>query len=111
VSVAEQQVLRCLAEAPGPLSLTALAACTHRDVSSVSVLVQKLHARRLVHRRPDPDDRRRILLSPTPAGRGVLTATPDGVQTALARTVAAWPAARVRAATELLLQLTEGLTP
>ena len=108
-SPAELAVLRCLAAAPGPLSLAALAACVQRDASSVSVLVQRLRIRRLVQRKSDPQDSRRLRLSVTPAGRRVAQESPDGTGSALAHAVAAWPADRRRAALDLLTRITEVL--
>ncbi len=105
VTTAELTVLRCLVETSGLQSLTAVAECIHRDASSVSVIVQHLHERRLVQKRPDPVDRRRVLLAASPRGRRVVQVRPDEVRTALARAVAEWPADRVRGATELLVQL------
>ena len=109
VSMAERTVLRCLAEAPGPLSLSAVADCIHRDASSVCVVAHRLSVRRLVQKRSDPEDRRRVLLSTTAKGRRAAEETPDGAGDALARAVAAAPLEQVRTATALLGQLAAAL--
>ena len=81
----------------------------HRDVSSVSVLVQRLHERRFVQKRPDPVDQRRLLLSATPRGRRLVQDAPDGAHMAPAVALADWPADRVQDATDLLRQLAAAL--
>ena len=108
-SPAEHAVLRCLADGDGPLSLVALARRIERDEGSACVLVQRLHARRLVRKRPDPTDGRRLQISATPAGRRVAEDVLDDSSSALAHALAAWPAERVDAAAALLTQLTEAL--
>ena len=109
VSVAERAALRCLADAPGPLSLGGLSARLHRDPSSASVVVTRLVARRLVRKRPCLDDRRRCLLSVTAAGRRAVAHTPDGASAALTRALAAWRPARARTFGRLLSQLAQRL--
>lgn len=74
VSAAQLFVLNTLADAPS-LSLAELAGRTLTDQSSVSTVVARLVARRLVSRKPARDDRRRAELTLTAAGqRMVLTA-------------------------------------
>jgi DNA-binding MarR family transcriptional regulator len=109
VSAAERPLLACLAEAAAPLSLGELAACVHRDPSSVSVVVTRLVARGLVEKRPCPDDRRRCLLRATAAGRRAATHAPDAPGTALARALDAWPERRVRTSARLLTGLARRL--
>jgi DNA-binding MarR family transcriptional regulator len=53
----------------GPARATHLAAALLMDLSVVSRQVRSLVQRGLVERRPDPDDRRGTLLTPTDAGR------------------------------------------
>ena len=108
-SPAEHAVLRCLADADGPLSLVALAGRIARDQGSACVLVQRLHARRLVQKWPDPTDGRRLQISVTAAGRRAADEVLDDSSSALAHALAAWPAGRVEAAAALLAQLTEAL--
>ena len=109
VTTAEATALRCLADAPAPITLRELAECLHRDASSVSVVVSRLTERGLVRKRPCPDDRRRCLLSATPAGRRVATETPCETGAALERALETWPPERVRALTRLLARLTDAL--
>jgi DNA-binding MarR family transcriptional regulator len=52
----------------GPLSLSALADAIGVDAPYATLIVDSLEERGLVERQPDPDDRRRKLVSLTPAG-------------------------------------------
>ena len=79
VTGAQLFVLRALA-GPAPISLNAVAARTHTHQSTVSVVVKRLVARRLVQRTPATDDRRRLELSLTPRGRAVLERAPLAAQ-------------------------------
>ncbi len=72
-------VLRRLADS-GPLSVNELAARTFTHQSSVSVVVSRLRARRLVAAHPDSRDGRRRILALTAAGGAALAAAPDAAQ-------------------------------
>jgi DNA-binding MarR family transcriptional regulator len=52
----------------GPLSLSGLAEAVGVDAPYATLIVDSLEERGLVERQPDPDDRRRKLVSLTPAG-------------------------------------------
>jgi DNA-binding MarR family transcriptional regulator len=52
----------------GPLSLSALADAIGVDAPYATLIVDSLEERGLVERQPDPDDRRRKLVTLTPAG-------------------------------------------
>ncbi|MBL0311567.1 MAG: MarR family transcriptional regulator [Holophagaceae bacterium] len=82
LSAAQMFVLHVLQGEPG-LSLGELADRTVTDQSSVSVVVRKLHEKRLVVKRTAKDDRRRIEVSLTPAGMRVAEGAPRPVQEAL----------------------------
>src|SRR6476469_8322187 len=75
VSGAQLFVLQRLAESPGA-SLNELAARTHTHQSSVSAVVTKLVARRLVRRSKAANDARRLELSLTPAGHRLVIRAP-----------------------------------
>jgi DNA-binding MarR family transcriptional regulator len=79
ISGAQLFVLRELVERPGQ-SLRDLVARTLTSQSSVSEVVARLVEGGLVSRRAAPDDGRRAVLSPTPAGRALLRAAPPTVQ-------------------------------
>jgi MarR family transcriptional regulator, lower aerobic nicotinate degradation pathway regulator len=75
ISLAQLFVLEQLAEHPG-CSVNDLAALTGTHQSSVSVVVRKLTERGLAEKRTASDDARRVELSLTPEGRGLLGRSP-----------------------------------
>ncbi|HUJ58195.1 MAG TPA: MarR family transcriptional regulator [Kofleriaceae bacterium] len=93
LSAAQLYVLRSLADAPAQ-SLGELAERTLTDQSSVSTVVAKLAARRLVTRIATADDRRRISIRLTAAGQQVANATRRLPQTRIADAVRAMPLRR-----------------
>jgi DNA-binding MarR family transcriptional regulator len=58
----------------GPLSLSGLAEATGVDAPYATLIVDSLEERGLVERQPDPGDRRRKLVTLTPAGRDAVAA-------------------------------------
>jgi DNA-binding MarR family transcriptional regulator len=82
VSGAQLFVLRTLASAPA-ISLNDLAARTRTHQSTVSVVVSRLVARRLVRRHQSQTDGRRVELSLSPKGRSLLERAPLAAQDAL----------------------------
>jgi DNA-binding MarR family transcriptional regulator len=79
VSAAQLFVLQRLAGTRG-LSVNELAARTLTHQSSVSVVVSKLAARKLVTRERTADDGRRVAVTLTAAGRAVLERAPAAAQ-------------------------------
>src|ERR1041385_2638370 len=88
-------VLSKLGDAPAP-SVNALARRVHAHQSSVSVVIDRLVARRLARRTPDPADRRRRMIELTPRGRTLLRRAPRTVQSTLVRAIASLPDATRR---------------
>ena len=82
VSGAQLYVLQQLARSPAQ-SLNELAERTLTHQSSVSVVVSRLVARRLVTRTVSPEDARRVVLTLTPAGRALLARAPEAAQARL----------------------------
>ena len=64
----------------GPSALKDLAERMKLDSSTVVGVVDRLVAKGLVVRNPDPDDRRRISLTPTAKGEDILAAAPHPAQ-------------------------------
>ena len=93
VSAAQLYVLRTLADAPAH-SLAELAARTFTDQSSVSTVVSRLVANKLVTRTRAATDRRRAELRLTAAGERVVRAAPALPQRLIADVVRSWPEAR-----------------
>ena len=79
VTGAQLFVLRALA-GPEPLSLNQVAARTHTHQSTVSVVVKRLVARRLIRRAVSALDGRRIQLRLTDRGHAVLERAPLAAQ-------------------------------
>jgi DNA-binding MarR family transcriptional regulator len=77
----------------GPLRATDLAADTLLDLSTVSRQIRSLVERGLVERRPDPEDGRGALLSPTQAGLAAVERYRAQRDQKLAEALAGWPGA------------------
>lgn len=82
ISGAQLFVLQALAQ-DSASSLNALADRTLTDQSSVSVVVKRLFARKLVSRRASRADARRVELALTAAGRKLLARCPEPTQVKL----------------------------
>lgn len=61
-----------LATEPGPVSQNALGRMVAMDAATTKGVVSRLKGRGLVVSRPDPDDKRRHMLSATPKGHDLL---------------------------------------
>jgi MarR family transcriptional regulator, organic hydroperoxide resistance regulator len=86
------------------ISINELARRTHTDQSSVSVVVRKLAARKLLRRESSPIDGRSVVVSMTPAGRRRLQRSPAPAQ---GRLVGALRRMRAERRAELARGLTE----
>lgn len=92
-----------------PLSLGELAARTHTDPSSVSVVVARLVRRRLVVRRAAAEDARRAELRLSASGRALLERAPVPVQVRLIEALEALPRREREALAGTLAGLVERL--
>jgi len=106
LSGAQVFVLEKLREGDG-ISINELADLTHTHQSSVSVVVQKLAQRGLVHRSASAKDGRRVELSLTKKGDRLLRSAPPAAQARLISVLAEFPKARRRLLGQLLLELLE----
>jgi DNA-binding MarR family transcriptional regulator len=82
ISLAQLWVLQILAERPAD-SLNELAIATATHQSSVSVVVRRLVERELVTRTTAHEDKRRVRIELTEAGRALLVKAPPTVQVSL----------------------------
>lgn len=82
ISLAQLWVLQILKEKPAE-SLNELAAATATHQSSVSVVVRRLSDASLVTRATAPEDKRRVRIELTDAGRSLLDRAPTTVQVEL----------------------------
>lgn len=106
VNAAQLFVLQKLAEDPAQ-SLAELAGRTRTDPSSVSVVVSRLVRRGLVSREASADDARRVEISLTATGRGLLRRAPRTAQSQLLDAAAALPARQLRGLAECLEELVD----
>ena len=108
LSAAQLFALQQLAGMTGA-SINDLAARTFTHQSSVSVVVQRLVSRKLVAKTTSSDDRRRVSLTVTEAGRALLRRSPEPVQDRLIAGIAALPAADRRALVTALVAIADTL--
>jgi DNA-binding MarR family transcriptional regulator len=90
LSVPQFRTLGFICRDPGA-SLSAVAEHLGLTPPSTCRLVDGLEARGLVTRQAVPEDRRRVTLAPTAAGRATLAATRSAAQACLARRLANLP--------------------
>ena len=95
LSAAQLFALRKIHER-GTVSLGELSAATLTDLSSVSVVAERLRKRGLLVRRRSLEDRRRIELSLSPAGLDLIKRSPDALQERLVRALKSLPSQRRR---------------
>lgn len=97
---AEYLLLRTLEER-GPLDIGTLAAALGLDPSTAGRQVGQMHAAGLVDREPDPDDRRRNIISATTAGREAAEAVRRRRRASIADLLAGWSPHDVQALGEM----------
>ena len=101
-------VLRVVAGSPG-ISSGALADYLHLHPSTLTGVLQRLERRKLLSRRRDPKDARRVLLELTDAGRRVLKKKSASVEAVVRKAIAREQPAHLSGALELLKRLTSAL--
>jgi DNA-binding MarR family transcriptional regulator len=106
LSAAQLFALRKIHEA-GALSMKALAQATLTDVSSVSVVAERLRAKGLLVRQRSTEDGRRVDLTLSKSGLALLKRSPDPLQTRLVRSLQSLPRRRRRALRQDLAKLVE----
>jgi DNA-binding MarR family transcriptional regulator len=110
LSSAQRFALQLIAEQPS-VSINQLAALTFTHQSSVSVVVQRLVARRMVAKVAAPDDRRRHCLVATAKGRAAVKRAPKAVQQQLIAAIAALPAGERRTLVRALDRVARRVAP
>ena len=108
LSAAQLFVLHALVDAPAR-SVAELARRTLTDQSSVSIVVSRLEARKLLKRTPSREDRRRVELELTAAGKKVVAHGPHAPQPKLIEAVEALPPAKRKRLVEALEMLVEAV--
>ena len=95
----------------GPMNLGALAAAEQVRPPTMSRLVREMEAFGLVQRRPDPRDRRGVILEPTEKGRAMFDRARERRLSALSGAIASLPAedqALMDRAAALMMALARG---
>jgi DNA-binding MarR family transcriptional regulator len=110
LTTAQLFALQQIAAHPGG-SVNDVAALTFTHQSSVSVVIQRLVAARLVVKVRSPDDRRRHHLAPTARGRRVLRSAPVVVQQRLISALASLRRADRAAVARVLGEIAASMTP
>jgi MarR family transcriptional regulator, organic hydroperoxide resistance regulator len=100
----QRLALRLIGRFPG-ISAGRLARVMHIHPSTLTGILARLEERRLVTRRPDPDDARRALFGLTPKGQRLNDDGGGTIEAAVARALASVPAARLREAETVLAAL------
>lgn len=88
-------VLTVLADMPAPTQAD-LARATGRDKTRLISNLDRLEAMKLVHRRPDPADRRNRIVTVTPAGRSLHARCREAIRDMESELLADLPASRRR---------------
>jgi DNA-binding MarR family transcriptional regulator len=104
----QRLVIRVIAQL-GPMSPGQLAAVLHLHPASVTRLARSLEARRMLRRRIDPRDRRRLVLDLGPAARRVALPTPGTVEAAIREALAGANEGEVSAALTLIGRIVSAL--
>ncbi|WP_214401117.1 MarR family winged helix-turn-helix transcriptional regulator [Pseudonocardia lacus] len=91
LSVNDVHLLRAVV-ANGPVRVSDLADWQGVDKSTISTQVRRLEERELVARRPDPVDRRAVLLSATARGRRLRRRMDDAAAALIDEHLSGWPA-------------------
>jgi MarR family transcriptional regulator, organic hydroperoxide resistance regulator len=109
VEMWDYAVLSALGSAAAPTQ-SELAAAVHRDKTRLIPILDRLEARGLLTRTPDPADRRNRVVALTPEGEAVLTACRTEIRAMEADFLSAVPPAKRRTFIEVLTQLADPLS-
>jgi DNA-binding MarR family transcriptional regulator len=108
VTAEQRLILRCVGRAPG-ISAGRLAALLVLDAGTVSVTIARLSRRRLLERKRDPHDHRRVVLRLTPAGQAMIRSVAGTVEAAVVKVLDATSATDLAATRRVLARLGDAL--
>lgn len=108
ITFQQRTVLRFVGRFPG-ITAGKLAETLHIDPGTLSSTLARLEARRLLQRRPDPKDRRRILLGLTRKGRALDVPEAGTVESAVKAALARLRVEQVSTAENVLVGLIDQL--
>jgi DNA-binding MarR family transcriptional regulator len=104
----QRLVLRIVGRFPG-VPAGHLARTLHLHPSTLTGVIRRLERQRLLRKRIDPRDGRRVLLSLTDQGRSLATAADDTVESAVAKVLARVSPAKIAIAREVLAEVAASL--
>lgn len=104
VTAQQRLVLRCIGKYPG-ITPGQLASVLHVDPGTISAALRRLEARRLIERRRDDVDSRRVTLGLTKGGRALDVPTSGTLEEAVTELLASTRAAELAAATAVIERL------
>ena len=104
----QRLVIRCVGQHPG-ITSSQLAEVLHLDRGSVSAALNRLEAMRLLERRPDLEDGRRVTLHLTATGRKVDRPTKHTIEATVEQVINAASAADLEATGRVLAALAAAL--
>lgn len=105
----QRLVLRIVGRSPG-VTPSGLAALLHLDRGTLSGILERLVAQRLLSRLPHPEDGRSVRLELTQRGRQLNQERAGTIEARVARALAKLPASEVKAAQKVLEALARELT-
>jgi len=106
IELSTVRVLHAVDQSPTPTSVGTVATTLAIDPSTASRLVDQRVSEGLLTRSPDPDDRRRLVLEMTSAGRALLDELAASRTTMLEEVTADWTSTDIVMLERLLLRLT-----
>lgn len=108
ITARQRILIRVVGRYPG-IPAGRLARLLHVDPGTLSAIVRRLEARRIVERVPDPRDGRRVTLGLTGRGRGLDRPSEGTLEHAVEAVLDASPPEEIEAATRLLGRLVAGI--
>jgi DNA-binding MarR family transcriptional regulator len=104
----QRLVIRILGRFPG-LPAGQLARLLHVHPSTLTGVIKRLERQRLIRKRPDPRDSRRVLLSLTDEGRSFDVVEEGTVESAIRDVLSILPPDRIEATREVLIAIVRSL--
>ncbi len=104
ITAQQRLIVRCVGKYPG-ITAGQLASLLHLDPGTVSASLRRLAERRLLERRPDPRDKRRVTLGLTSAGRALDRPTSGTVESAIEQLLSEATSAEIETAKAVLGRL------
>lgn len=110
VTAAQRMVVRIVGRFPG-ISAGELAEILHTHPSTVTGLLKRLATKKLITRKADPNDRRRVLVGLTEKGRGIDVETAGSVEAAIVEAFAQVDPKAIAGARAAMIAITHILSP